>query len=400
MTGSGRRTRVRDGGFTVAELLIYFVLATIVLGAAYQLLIGQNRLYVRSWELQDVRSGLRAAANVLAFELRQASAFGDPYLVTSDSFAIRSLQGSGVVCAKHGSQPRIGIWGAEGEFYAGAGDSALVFAAADWGTADDAWVPAAIVSIWESPSVGGVSSCAWGGGGVADPDLVVEVSGTATPPDRADGEIAITALGPVVKSATVEFAASHPALTCPAFDSRAKIVIDADKWVYDGVMDGCTFDVSIPSGAAKLHIQIDIEADDYAQLSDDIFADYEWDFQGGGGGAVQDSVLDHVHVGAPFRAFRRVQYGIHEQDGRWWLGRKVGSATGYERLMGPLRPPSDSGLVLVFYDANGTSTTDPTRVEMIDIRLRGESFGKVRQVSGGTPEVEQDSLTIRVTLRG
>ncbi|NIU73758.1 MAG: hypothetical protein GWN71_09290, partial [Gammaproteobacteria bacterium] len=44
--------------------------------AIYQLLIGQNRLYMKQRELQDVRTSLRAAANLLAFELRQASASG------------------------------------------------------------------------------------------------------------------------------------------------------------------------------------------------------------------------------------------------------------------------------------------------------------------------------------
>ena len=32
-----------------------------------------------------------------------------------------------------------------------------------------------------------------------------------------------------------------------------------------------------------------------------------------------------IAVGAPFRAFRRAEYGIFQQDGRWWLGRKLGS---------------------------------------------------------------------------
>ncbi len=275
----------------------------------------------------------------------------------------------------------------------------MILSTADWGTGDDQWVPARVLQSWESPAAGGVSWCDWGDGSSTAPDLVVEVSGPATPPDNADGEIAITALGDVYPGATVQFAVSHPALSCSEFDSRAKLVIDADTWSLDGMMGGCTFTVPIPADAVKLHIQIDIEADDYPQLEDDIKAEYEWLFDDGGSSA-QDSVVYHVNVGAPFRAFRHIQYGIYEEEGRWWLGRKLGSASAYEKLIGPLQPPTDDGLKLLFYDAAGNITADPTRVEMVDIHMRAESFGKVRRANGQTPAYEQDSLTIRVTLRG
>ncbi len=393
-----RRRRAGEAGFTIVELLVYLLISVVVIGSAYQLLIGQNRLYLRQWELQDVRSSLRLAGGILAYELRQASAFGDPYTITPDSFTIRSLQGTGIVCARHGTLSRVGLWGTTGKFYATAADSALIFATADWGTGDDQWVPARIVQIWESPTAGGVSWCDWGDGSSTAPDLVVEVRGTATPPDNAEGEIAITALGDVYPGATVQFAVSHPALSCSEFDSRAGLVIDADTWSFDGTMSGCTFTVPIPVDAGEFQIQIDIEGDDYPQLEDDIEADYEWEFDGGG--SAQDSVVDHVNVGAPFRAFRHIQYGIYEEEGRWWLGRKLGSASAYEKLIGPLQPPTDDGLKLLFYDAAGNITADPTRVEMVDIHMRAESFGKVRRANGQTPAYEQDSLTIRVTLRG
>jgi hypothetical protein len=48
----------------------------LVIAAVYNLLIGQNRLYMKQRELQDVRASVRSAANLLAFELRQASASG------------------------------------------------------------------------------------------------------------------------------------------------------------------------------------------------------------------------------------------------------------------------------------------------------------------------------------
>ncbi len=110
--------------------------------------------------------------------------------------------------------------------------------------------------------------------------------------------------------------------------------------------------------------------------------------------------LSGVQVGAPFREFRTVQYGSYDEGGRWWLGRKVGAAAGWEKLTGPLSPPSDSGLVFVYYDVSGNVTADLTQVKMVDIILRGESFGKAPQAGNLGPQVQEDSLTLRVSLRG
>jgi hypothetical protein len=82
------------------------------------------------------------------------------------------------------------------------------------------------------------------------------------------------------------------------------------------------------------------------------------------------------------------------------LGRKVGAAAGWEKLTGPLSPPSDSGLVFVYYDVSGNVTADLTQVKMVDIILRGESFGKAPQAGNLGPQVQEDSLTLRVSLRG
>jgi hypothetical protein len=110
--------------------------------------------------------------------------------------------------------------------------------------------------------------------------------------------------------------------------------------------------------------------------------------------------MDSVLVGAPYRAFRRVQYGLYQEDGRYWLGRRAGSAANYERLTGPLRSPwGDSGLRFVYYDRAGNTTSDPTKVAAVEIILRAESFGMVRR-RGQEPAAQQDSLRTRVTLRG
>jgi type II secretory pathway pseudopilin PulG len=390
-----RRRRTGESGFTIVELLVYFTIAVIVIAGVYQLLIGQNRLYIKQREMQDVRTSIRAAANLLAFEFRQASArHGDIHFISSDSFSIRSLQATGVVCGFHIALPRAGVWGLTGELHDTADDSALVFAAAK----ADQWVAGSIDGTW-SPSGGGVPECDWAGDQVS-PDAVVQVSGGhGTPPDDSDGEILIEASGIVQQGSTLTYTASHPALTCEEFDARSLLKIDADKWAGDETMDGCTFSIEIPNGAVQLKLEIQIEADAYPQLSDDIFGMSEWrDLDQGPKGG---NAFENVEVGAPFRAFRRVTYGIYQDqpEGRYWLGRRVGSAGSYERLTGPLRAPQDSGLHLIFYDVAGNPTTNPLDVRMVDIILRGESLGLVPR-AGEAPSAQQDTLTIRVSLRG
>ena len=286
MIGRFSPRRPKDAsGFSLAELLIFLVVALVVITGVYQLLIGQNRLYIKQRELQDVRATLRASANLLAFEFRQASpALGDLYFITPDSFAVRSLRGSGTICGLLSSQPRFGLWRTSGEFNATTADSAMIFAAGIDDPSDDKWKIVRIQKIWD-PVGGGIPFCEWSNS--PPTDIVVTVRGDA----------------------------------------------------------------------------------------------------------------DSVQVGAPFRAFRRAQYGSFLQDGRWWLGRRSGSAGGYELLAGPLRPPSDSGLVFIYYDASGVQTADPAEVRFVDIVLRGESLRRVPQ-PGAAPAVQGDTLTIRVSLRG
>lgn len=104
-----------------------------------------------------------------------------------------------------------------------------------------------------------------------------------------------------------------------------------------------------------------------------------------------------VTVGSGIRVFRRTEFGMLQQDGRWWLGRKVGAAASYELVTGPLRPPADSGLALHYYDAAGVETADPTQVTRVEIVLRSESFGKARSAQGVTTRF--DSVTVVAFLR-
>lgn len=287
MTDKVNRKRLTDqSGFTIAELLVYLLISVIVIGGVYQILIGQNRLFVKQRELQDVRGTLRAAGNLLAFEVRQASAAdSDLYSIGTNSIAVRSLRSSAVVCGIHSTQPRLGLYAVFGDSDLQGGDSAMVFSAG----ANDAWLLMPLDSAWPSAGAGGVPFCSWGDSTTTVPEMVVQM-----------------------------------------------------------------------------------------------------DTVSGFGG---------VRVGAPLRVFQRAEYALYQDDGRWWLGRKVNDDVNYAKLIGPMSSPTDSGLVFTYYDQFGNTTATPTDVRMVDIILRGESYGDVPSANG-PPAAQEDSLSIRVSLRG
>ncbi len=103
-----------------------------------------------------------------------------------------------------------------------------------------------------------------------------------------------------------------------------------------------------------------------------------------------------VAVGAPFRAFRRTEYGLYQADGRWWLGRKVGGAATYEKMTGPLRSQAGGGLVFTDADSTGAATADPTKVATVDFVIRAESYVRPH----GMLDYQVDTLTTRVAVRG
>jgi prepilin-type N-terminal cleavage/methylation domain-containing protein len=105
----------------------------------------------------------------------------------------------------------------------------------------------------------------------------------------------------------------------------------------------------------------------------------------------------YLKVGAPFRSFRRVEYTEYQLNNRWWLGRKVGAATSYERLTGPLAAPSSNGLTFAYYDSLGAVTANPAAVASVAFTLRTESYKKTHV--GSTLGYQRDSLTMKVGLR-
>ena len=274
--GGGPCRGLGTAGMTLIELVIYVVLASVVLASVYRFMLVQSQSYRDQQEMRDVGETLRGASVLLTWELRQLSAAdGDLYSIDTNSVTLRSIKGGGIVCNRHVTLTRYGVWGMSGDMEDG--DSALVFMAGGATLDDDAWRAVEITKVWD-PDGGGVKYCTWFDGATVESDLVPHVSS----------------------------------------DTSA------------------------------------------------------------------------VKLGAPFRTFRRVEYGMFQQDGRWWLGRRVAGAASWELLTGPLRAPGAGGLVFTYYDSTGAVTAVPAEVHHVDVEIRGESVVGSRQ----------DSVVTRVTLRG
>jgi prepilin-type N-terminal cleavage/methylation domain-containing protein len=104
-----------------------------------------------------------------------------------------------------------------------------------------------------------------------------------------------------------------------------------------------------------------------------------------------------VGVGSLVRSWRKTQYGLVSQNGRWWLGRRIGSAVTWDIVTGPLRSDVNGGLAFVYYDASGNVTATLTAVARVDIVLRAESYRVIQQ--GSTVGSKIDSVTAKVFLR-
>jgi prepilin-type N-terminal cleavage/methylation domain-containing protein len=105
----------------------------------------------------------------------------------------------------------------------------------------------------------------------------------------------------------------------------------------------------------------------------------------------------YIKIGAPFRSFRSVQYAEYQQNNRWWLGRKVGAATSYELLTGPLVPPASNGLALTYYDTLGAVTANTGAVGSVAFTLRTESYKNT--TIGSESAYQHDSIATKVAVR-
>ena len=283
--------RLERSGFSLIELLIVTVLASVIIASAFRLFMSQSRLFMVQREILDARESVRSASALLAADIRElASTDADLYSATPDSLVLRSMTGAGVVCSHtwQGLGRRLALQHTSGTFASvAANDSLLAYRLSSdvWGAwvVEDVWTgPAA----WLGPPGGNTPTCFWGDSSTAvpRPEVTVEISGVA-----------------------------------------------AD--------------------------------------------------------------LNEIIPGSPVRAFRRTKYALFARNSRWYLGRQVGAAMGYELLTGPMLSPTDGGLQVRYFDAAGLATAVPAEVVRIDLVLKSESAGRT------TSGTQTDSLTTTVFLR-
>jgi prepilin-type N-terminal cleavage/methylation domain-containing protein len=282
---AARRPRWRRNrpAFTIIEMVVCMVVASMVVAALYKVMTRQGRAYNQVIVSGDADESARSAGAILSFELRQASLAGGTLIGSLDaqSITVRSLQGIGIVCAKSTSDPRYAIWKGSGDIQATADDTAMIYS-----QSLKVWRKLKIGSVG-APDVYGMPSCDWAG--ARPPDLVVQVA---------------------------------------------------------------NFGTTDTTG---------------------------------------------ILVGSPFRAYRQVQYGVFQANGRYWLGRKVSPSSGtYQILTGPLR--GSTGLRFTYYNASGATTATASQVASVRFTVLTESYKQYRSTDGSL-RYRYDSVTTRVALR-
>lgn len=131
--------RIPEAGFTLVEMTVSMVIATVILLGVYEVMTSQSRLYRTQSEMTEVHRTLRAGGHLLAWELRQVSpSGGDIVEATDSSVVLRSTRTSGIVCNKNLSTVRYGLYRLVGDNPA-VGDSLLIFVPNGMGTDDDEW---------------------------------------------------------------------------------------------------------------------------------------------------------------------------------------------------------------------------------------------------------------------
>ena len=101
-----------------------------------------------------------------------------------------------------------------------------------------------------------------------------------------------------------------------------------------------------------------------------------------------------IPLGAPVLGFETVTYRLYRstEDRRWYVGMKT--ATDLQPLLGPV---TSDGLAFAYFDSSGAVTTDPSRVSLIEVRVRARTVQPIRRA--GRLEHQMDSLVTLVALR-
>lgn len=155
-----RAAASRSHGFTLIEMLFAMVVGMLVLGATYELLTGQRRLYHVQREAGDATESTRAAVALLSRELRQAApGNGDIYDMQPNAVTIRVIHGAGIACSHmdDGSERRFGLQEFTGQHSTSSEDSALVYL-----VNSGSWKAFEVTNTWGLNPAAGLPDCFWG----------------------------------------------------------------------------------------------------------------------------------------------------------------------------------------------------------------------------------------------
>lgn len=104
-----------------------------------------------------------------------------------------------------------------------------------------------------------------------------------------------------------------------------------------------------------------------------------------------------IVVGSIFRSFRRTKFAEYQSSNRWYLARSVDGAA-WETITGPLLPPTSHGLQFSYFDSSGVATTDTTKLRIIGVALRAQSYRRYKNAQKVT-DYRVDSVITRVMIR-
>lgn len=135
-------------GFTLTELVIVTVLGALLVMAALQVLITNQRTYSAQTAQIQGQQSTRAAMDILFNELREISAQGgDLIKMGSSALVVRTMRKFGVACSVSSASPPVIRVLQVGDWFE-VKDSVFVFADNTTSTAtDDAWIPAQVTGV-------------------------------------------------------------------------------------------------------------------------------------------------------------------------------------------------------------------------------------------------------------
>lgn len=142
-------------GLTLVELLVSLTILSVVASLIATTMLGQQRLFQRTYEMVGVRRELRTAMSLMPADLRGVSSSGgDISSFTASSMTFRATMGASMVCARAGANTlylpptdlahnTLSSWSTQ----PAVGDTAYVFdEGAETGAEDDTWRALTIAS--------------------------------------------------------------------------------------------------------------------------------------------------------------------------------------------------------------------------------------------------------------